>query len=55
MEVHTPMTSRERVLRAIHFNKPDRPPISHAVLPSAQYHYGDALKAIIDAFHEDFG
>jgi uroporphyrinogen decarboxylase len=49
------MTSRERVVKAIHFGKPDRPPISHAILPSAQYHYGDALKAIIDAFHEDFG
>ncbi len=49
------MTSRERVVRAIHFNTPDRPPISHAILPSAQYHYGDALKAVTDAFHEDFG
>ena len=49
------MTSRERVVRAIRFDKPDRPPISHAILPSAQYHYGNALKAITDAFHEDFG
>ncbi len=49
------MNSRERVTRAIHFGKPDRPPISHAILPSAQYHYGDALKAITDACHEDFG
>jgi uroporphyrinogen decarboxylase len=49
------MSSRERVVRAIHFGKPDRPPISHAILPSAQYHYGDALKEITDAVHEDFG
>lgn len=49
------MESRERVLRAIHFGKPDRPPISHAILPSAQYHYGEALRAITDAVPEDFG
>ena len=49
------MQSRERVVRAIHFGKPDRPPISHAILPSAQYHYGDALKEITDAVPEDFG
>ncbi len=49
------MQSRERVTRAIRFQKPDRPPISHAILPSAQYHYGDALKAITDAVPEDFG
>jgi len=49
------MSSRERVVRAIHFGRPDRPPISHAILPSAQYHYGDALKEITDAVHEDFG
>ncbi len=49
------MNSSERVLRAIHFQKPDRPPMSHTILPSAQYHYGDALKAITDAVPEDFG
>ena len=49
------LSSRERVVRAIHFGKPDRPPISHAILPSAQYHYGDALKEITDAVPEDFG
>jgi hypothetical protein len=47
--------SRERVVRAIRFGRPDRPPISHAILPSAQYHYGDALKEITDAVPEDFG
>lgn len=49
------MDSRERVVRAIRFGKPDRPPISHAILPSAQYHHGDALTEILDTVHEDFG
>ena len=49
------MSSRERVRRAVHFGRPDRPPISHAILPSAQYHYGEALTRIIDRFPEDFG
>jgi hypothetical protein len=49
------MSSRERVVRALQFQKPDRPPISHAILPSAQYHYGDALSEIVDAVPEDFG
>ena len=49
------MNSRERVEKAIHFGKPDRPPISHAILPAAQYHYGDALREITDPVHEDFG
>ncbi len=49
------MNSSERVSKAIHFGGPDRPPISHAILPSAQYHYGDALKKITDSVHEDFG
>ncbi len=49
------MNSRERVQKAIGFGKPDRPPIQHAILPAAYYHYGDALKEIVDAVHEDFG
>ncbi len=49
------MTSRERVVKALHFRGPDRPPISHAILPSAQYHYGEALKRITDQVPEDFG
>ncbi len=49
------MTSRERVIRAIGFQKPDVPPISHAILPSAQYRYGAELSKIINSFHEDFG
>jgi hypothetical protein len=49
------MNSRERVQRAIHFQGPDRPPISHAILPATQIKYGEALREIIDGVHEDFG
>jgi len=49
------MNSNERVVRAIQFQDPDRPPISHAILPSAQYKYGKELSKIINSFHEDFG
>lgn len=49
------MTSRERVIRAIEFGKPDSLPISHAILPSARYAYGLELTRIINSFHEDFG
>ncbi|NQU75395.1 MAG: hypothetical protein HQ546_03640 [Planctomycetes bacterium] len=49
------MNSRERASKAIHFGKPDRPPISHAILPSAQYHHGKALTEILQTVHEDFG
>lgn len=49
------MKSRERVQRAIHFRKPDRPPISHAILPSAQFKHSTDLKEILDSVHEDFG
>lgn len=49
------MTSREKVTRAIQFQKPDSLPISHAILPSAQYRYGAELSNIINSFHEDFG
>ncbi len=47
--------SRERVRRAIRFQKPDRAPISPAVLPAAQLKYGRALKEILAEFREDFG
>ena len=41
------MEPRERVLRALAFQVPDRPPISHAILPCAQLHYGAALERVI--------
>ena len=49
------MKSRERVVNAIHFKKPDRAPVSHAILPAAQIKYGDALYRILEDVHEDFG
>lgn len=49
------MQSRERVLRAVHFQYPDRVPISHAVLPAAALKYGEALAEILTEYREDFG
>jgi uroporphyrinogen decarboxylase len=49
------MNSRERVRRAIGFAYPDRPPISHAILPAAQIKYGRALEEILAQVREDFG
>ena len=49
------MNSRERVKRALKFQKPDRAPISHAVLPAAQIKYGEPLTEILTEFREDFG
>ena len=49
------MTPRERVRKAIHFEHPDRPPISHAVLPAAQLAYGKRLAEILESVDEDFG
>jgi uroporphyrinogen decarboxylase len=49
------MNSRERVRRALRFERPDRVPISHAVLPAAQLKYGPALAEILAEFREDFG
>lgn len=49
------MDSRERVKRAIDFGKPDRAPISHAVLPAAYLTYGEALTEILTEYREDFG
>jgi uroporphyrinogen decarboxylase len=49
------MNCRERVRRAIRFQKPDRAPISHAILPAAQIKYGAALNQILRENPEDFG
>jgi hypothetical protein len=49
------MNSREKVTRSIEFRKPDSMPISHAILPSAQYTHGIEFSKIINSFHEDFG
>jgi hypothetical protein len=50
-----PLNSRERVRRAVRFDKPDRIPISHAVLPAAQLKYGPALAEILAEHRDDFG
>jgi uroporphyrinogen decarboxylase len=49
------MSSRDRVVKAINFGSPDRPPISHAILPATQIKYGEALDEILQTVHEDFG
>ncbi len=49
------MNSRERVNRAIRFERPDRAPISHAVLPAAQLKYGQPLAELLAEYREDFG
>ncbi|TFG61511.1 MAG: hypothetical protein E4H36_10290 [Spirochaetales bacterium] len=49
------MTSRERVVKAVNFDFPDRPPVSHAILPSAIIHYGEKLSAVLKDVQEDFG
>ena len=49
------MKSRERVKNAINFQKPDRVPISHAVLPAALLKYGPELSEILSEYREDFG
>ena len=41
------MESRERVLKTIKFEYPDRPPVSHAILPAASIKYGEALDEIL--------
>jgi hypothetical protein len=37
------VNGRERVLRAIRFEKPDRVPVSYAVIPGALFNHGQAL------------
>lgn len=48
------MTSKERVLRTIKFQKPDRIPVDLWVLPAAYYRYGDRLRKLIDERDIDF-
>ena len=49
------MHSRERVFRAIRFQKPDRVSISHAVWPAAQLKYRSAQDEILREYRDDFG
>jgi uroporphyrinogen decarboxylase len=47
--------SRDRVFRAIRFRRPDRLPVSHAVLPAAQLKYGRVLNDLLAEYRDDFG
>jgi len=47
------MNSRDRVIAAIEQTGPDRVPITHATLPGAYAHYGDALEALYRRYPSD--
>ncbi len=47
------MLSRERVIRAINHDYPDRVPLSHGILPAAWYTYGERLKEIVEKYPAD--
>lgn len=49
------MNSRERVIRAIEFEGPDRVPVTHSVLPAALLKYGEKLERIFRKYPSDFG
>lgn len=49
------MNSRERVIRAIEFRRPDRLPIFYGILPSAFLKHGQALRDLLSEFPNDFG
>ncbi|MBO3802862.1 MAG: hypothetical protein JTT11_03150 [Candidatus Brockarchaeota archaeon] len=49
------MDSRERVIRAIEFDLPDRIPITNAALPAAFSKYGGRLGRIFASYPSDFG
>ncbi|MFQ6116013.1 MAG: uroporphyrinogen decarboxylase family protein, partial [bacterium] len=48
------MNSRERVLKAIEFNGPDKVPILHAIDPAYALKYPDLVKNIMKHYPEDF-
>ena len=49
------MNSRERVIRAIEFEAPDRVPVTHSVLPAALMRYGEKLERVFRDYPSDFG
>ncbi len=49
------MTPRERVLRAIQFDSPDRPPVKHNITGSAVIKHGQALLDILACRPDDYG
>ncbi len=49
-----PITSRERVTRALRFDHPDRPPRDLWTLPGIPMAHAEALAALLEAFPSDF-
>lgn len=47
------MTSRERVLRTLEFNSPDRIPVDLWVLPKARLTYGEAFDTRYHQYEKD--
>ncbi|MGN0995048.1 MAG: uroporphyrinogen decarboxylase family protein [Butyricicoccus sp.] len=47
------MTSRERVLRTLEFNSPDRIPVDLWVLPKARLVHGEAFDALYNQYEKD--
>ncbi len=49
------MTSRERMKRAIRFERPDRVPIIHAYLPASAEKLGERLQEVLAKYPSDYG
>lgn len=49
------MTSRERVKRAIRFQRPDRVPVIHAYLPAAAEKLGQRFLEVLEKYPSDYG
>lgn len=47
------MNSRERVIKTLEFNNPDRIPVDLWVLPSARAKYGDDFDRLLDKYERD--
>jgi hypothetical protein len=48
------LTSRERVIRAIEFNDPDRIPHFHYFLPATFFRYGQRFRELLMRYPSDF-
>ncbi len=49
------MDRRERVIRAVEMNRPDRVPLVHSLLPAALLKHGQALVDLLAGYPNDFG
>ena len=47
------MTGKERILRTLEFNTPDRIPVDLWVLPAARMEYGEKLEELLDTHERD--